>query len=86
MTEVKLQEPSNLAAWRVDLKKPLAAGAEQTIQVDVYLAKALQLYPEEISQREKQMVNCSFVFNFESHFIQLPDDFISHFIRSHYIC
>ena len=61
VTEVKLQEPSNLAAWRVDLKKPLAAGAEQTIQVDVYLAKAFQLYPEEISQREKQMVICSFV-------------------------
>jgi hypothetical protein len=40
----------------VDLKKPLAAGAEQTVQVDVYLAKAFQLYPEEISQREKQMV------------------------------
>ncbi len=57
VTEVKLEEPKNLAAWRIDLKKPLAPGTEQTIQVDVYLAKALQLYPEEIVQKEKQMVN-----------------------------
>ncbi len=55
--EVKLEEPKNLAAWRIDLKKPLAPGTEQTIQIDVYLAKALQLYPEEIVQKEKQMVN-----------------------------
>ena len=56
VTEVKLESPKNLQAWRVDLKKPLAAGSEQTVQVDVYLAKAFQLYPEEITQREKQMV------------------------------
>ena len=60
VTEVKLEEPKNLAAWKIDLKKSLAPGSEQTLQVDVILGKAVALFPEEIVQKEKQLVTLRF--------------------------
>jgi hypothetical protein len=32
VSEVKLDEPKNLPAWKIELKKPLAPGSEQTVQ------------------------------------------------------
>ena len=43
-------------AWKIDLKKPLSASGSQTIEVELILAKVVELYPKEISQREKQLV------------------------------
>jgi len=54
-----LDEPKNLRAWRIELKKELAPGASQTLEVEIFLSKAINLYPAEISQKEKQLVNFS---------------------------
>lgn len=52
-----MDEPKNLRAWRIELKKELAPGATQALEVEVFLSKAINLYPAEIAQKEKQLVN-----------------------------
>jgi hypothetical protein len=52
-----MDEPKNLRAWRIELKKELSPGATQTLEVEVFLSKAINLYPSEIAQKEKQLVN-----------------------------
>ncbi len=53
--------------WRVDLKKPLAASASQTIDVEIIFGKAVELLPKEISQKERQLV----LFN-GNHYVYSP--------------
>jgi len=43
-------------AWKVELKSALSPGAETKINVEVMLGKAVEMFPREITQREKQLV------------------------------
>ena len=67
VAETKLTADKNLPAWRVELKSALAAGAEAKIDVEVVLGKAVEMYPKEITQSEKQLVR--FVGN---HYVLSP--------------
>ncbi len=57
MSETKLNEMKDAAAWRVELRDAIPKGGSETIQVEVVLGKgAVEMYPREISQRERQLV------------------------------
>jgi oligosaccharyltransferase complex subunit alpha (ribophorin I) len=48
--------PAGAAFYRIELKKALAAGESATVDVEVVLGKALEMFPAEIVQRERQLV------------------------------
>jgi hypothetical protein len=54
VTDAKLEKAGK--SWKIDLKKPLPAGGSQTVQVDLILGKVVEMFPKEITQREKQLV------------------------------
>jgi oligosaccharyltransferase complex subunit alpha (ribophorin I) len=56
VTETKLSSDKDLPAWKIELKSSLAAGAETKIDVEVILGKVVEMFPKEITQREKQLV------------------------------
>merc|ERR1712241_402913 len=57
VNEVQVKDsPAGAILFRVELKKALSSSESVTVSVDMVLGKALELYPEEIIQREKQLV------------------------------
>ncbi len=65
VSETKLK--GGAQAWRIDLKSAVAAGSEAKLDVDVVLGKAVEMYPKEITQREKQYA----LFN-GNHYVYAP--------------
>ena len=59
--------PTGTGFYRIELKKALSPGEATTVEVDVLLAKALEMYPKEIVQRERQLVLYS-----GNHYVLLP--------------
>lgn len=58
---------NNVKGWKVELDKPLVSGQAATVEVDVLLGNALDMYPSEIEQKDKQLVMYS-----GSHYAYLP--------------
>merc|ERR550517_1360192 len=56
LTETKVQSDQDKVFWRIELKSALASEATTTISVDVVLGKALEMFPAQITQKEKQLV------------------------------
>ena len=50
---------NNVKGWRIELDKPLGSNQAVNVEVDVLLGNALEMYPAEIEQKEKQLVSCS---------------------------
>merc|ERR1712110_501191 len=48
--------PPAASFYRVELKKPLSPKDSVTVEVETILAKALELFPKELVQKEKQLV------------------------------
>jgi len=46
----------NAKGWKIEFDKPLVNGQAVTVEVDVFLGSALEMYPAEIEQKEKQLV------------------------------
>ena len=66
--EVQVRDaPTGTGFYRIELKKALSPGEATTVEVDVLLAKALEMYPKEIVQRERQLVLYS-----GNHYVLLP--------------
>eukprot|EP00093_Oithona_nana_P010989 10989.XXX_374591_372528_1 [CDS] Oithona nana genome sequencing. len=66
--EVQVRDaPTGSGFYRIELKKALSPGEATTVEVDVLLAKALEMYPKEIIQRERQLVLYS-----GNHYVFLP--------------
>merc|ERR1719400_2937490 len=59
MTETKVQSDMEKVFWKIDLKSALSAGSSVTLQVDVVLGKALEMFPAQITQKEKQLARFS---------------------------
>ena len=49
----------NAKGWKIEFDKPLVNGQTVTVEVDVFLGSALEMYPAEIEQKEKQLVSFS---------------------------
>ena len=47
----------NAKGWKIEFDKPLVNGQAVTVEVDVFLGSALEMYPAEIEQKEKQLVS-----------------------------
>ena len=56
MSETKLNDKKDAAAWRIELKDAIPAGGTKSLDVEVILGKTLEMFPKEISQRERQLV------------------------------
>ncbi len=67
MSETRLNEKKDAAAWRVELRDAIQKGATDKVTVEVVLGKAVEMFPKEISQRERQLV----VFN-GNHYLYTP--------------
>ena len=48
---------NNLKGWQVEFDKPLPSSQAVTVEVDLILGKALEMYPAEIEQKDKQLVS-----------------------------
>jgi len=48
--------PASGSFYRVELKKPLQSKDSVTVEVETVLAKALEMFPKELAQRERQLV------------------------------
>merc|ERR1711976_242939 len=48
--------PAGAGFYRIELKKPLSPKDSVTVEVETILAKALDLFPKELIQRERQLV------------------------------
>ena len=59
LTETKVQSQLEKVFWKIDLKSALSAGSSVTLQVDVVLGKALEMFPAQITQKEKQLARFS---------------------------
>ena len=61
---------NNVKGWRIEFDKPLGSNQAVNVEVDVLLGNALEMYPAEIEQKEKQLVSCSkatfYISNFYS--------------------
>ena len=64
---------NNVKGWRIELDKPLASNQAVNVEVDVLLGNALEMYPAEIEQKEKQLVSCAkatfYISNFHSNYV-----------------
>ena len=47
----------NAKGWKIEFDKALVNGQTVTVEVDVILGSALEMYPTEIEQKEKQLVS-----------------------------
>lgn len=66
--EVQVRDgPAGSGFYRIELKKALSPGDSTAVDVEVLLAKALEMYPKEIIQRERQLVLFS-----GNHYVFLP--------------
>ena len=52
-----LSTAKNAKAWRIELKKSLAPEGTQKLEVEILLAKDVEMFPKEIEQRERQLVS-----------------------------
>merc|ERR1719361_1052350 len=59
LAETKVQSDMEKVFWKIDLKSALSAGSSVTLQVDVVLGKALEMFPTQITQKEKQLARFS---------------------------
>ena len=50
--------------WKIQLKKPLNKGDKGQLDVEVILSKAVELFPKEITQKEKQFVRTETIMDF----------------------
>ena len=48
---------NNVKGWKVELDKPLVSSQAVTVEVDLILGNALEMYPAEIEQKDKQLVS-----------------------------
>jgi len=58
---------NNVKGWKVELDKPLVSSQAVTVEVDLIVGHALEMYPTEIEQKDKQLVMYS-----GSHYAYLP--------------
>ena len=56
LSETKVQSDPDKLFWRIELKSALATEATTTISVDMVLGKALEMFPTQITQKEKQLM------------------------------
>lgn len=56
VTETTVKPHPDTTFWKIELKSTLAGGATTTVSVDVVLGKALEMFPAQITQKEKQLV------------------------------
>ena len=49
-------QAAGVPAWQIELKTPLAAGKTQKVEIDMTVVNSLELYPKQITQKEKQLV------------------------------
>ena len=42
--------------WQIELRDAIPAGGSASVDVEIVLGNALQMYPASISQKEKQLV------------------------------
>merc|ERR1719266_905677 len=59
LAETKVQSDLEKVFWKIDLKSALTAGSSVTLMVDVVLGKALEMFPAQITQKEKQLARFS---------------------------
>merc|ERR1712112_441741 len=59
VSETKVQSDMDKAFWKIDLKSALNAGASTTVNVEVVLGGALEMFPAAITQKERQLVRLS---------------------------
>ena len=66
---------NNVKGWRIELDKPLGSNQAVNVEIDVLLGNALEMYPAEIEQKEKQLVSCSkatfYISNFHSQILKI---------------
>jgi len=56
VTETKVQGHSDKGFWKVELRDALSKGATATVNVEVVLGGAQEMFPAAITQKEKQLV------------------------------
>ncbi len=56
VTETKLNDRKDCGAWRIELRDAVASGGQESLTVELLLSRAVEMYPREISQRERQLV------------------------------
>ena len=59
VSETKVQSDMDKPFWKVELKSALNAGASTTVNVEVVLGGALEMFPAAITQKERQLVRLS---------------------------
>jgi hypothetical protein len=69
---------NNVKGWKVELDKPLVSSQAVTVEVDLILGNALEMYPAEIEQKDKQLVSNYGILipinrkDFNTHTMKLP--------------
>ena len=48
---------NNVKGWKVEFDKPLVSSQAATVEVDLIISHALEMYPAEIEQKDKQLVS-----------------------------
>merc|ERR1719393_1112043 len=56
VSETKVQSDMDKTFWKIELKSSLNAGASTTVNVEVVLGGALEMFPAAITQKERQLV------------------------------
>ena len=67
----------NAKGWKIEFDKALVNGQAVTVEVHVILGSALEMYPSEIEQKEKQLVSYEIQYN---HRFKYQQDFMFFFI------
>ena len=56
ISETKVQSDMDKAFWKIELKNSVNAGSSVTVNIEVVLGGALEMFPAAINQKEKQLV------------------------------
>jgi len=56
VSETKVQGHLDKAFWKIEMKDAVVAGGSDSVEVEVVLAKVLEMFPTAITQKEKQFV------------------------------
>ena len=75
---------NNVKGWRIELDKPLASNQAVNVEVDVLLGNALEMYPAEIEQKEKQLVSCAKLHFISQIFTQILKKYVPQFFNYKY--
>ena len=73
---------NNVKGWRIELDKPLGSNQAVNVEVDVLLGNALEMYPAEIEQKEKQLVSCSKATFYISNFHSNLENYVPQFFNN----